>query len=68
VHGFAFEGDFDLRRFRSNRFELEWPPKSGKHKSFPEIDRVDYFGEAEAEIKILSYQRPFLAAVKAALG
>jgi predicted NUDIX family NTP pyrophosphohydrolase len=68
VHGFAFEGNFDPRRFHSNRFELEWPPKSGKRKSFPEIDRVGWFGEHEALAKIIGYQRPFLAALKTALG
>jgi predicted NUDIX family NTP pyrophosphohydrolase len=68
VHGFAFEGDFDLSRFHSNRFDLEWPPKSGKRKSFPEIDRVGWFAEPEALTKIIGYQRPFLAALNAALG
>ena len=44
----------------SNTFEIEWPPKSGKRKSFPEIDRVAWFGLAEAREKILTYQLPFL--------
>jgi predicted NUDIX family NTP pyrophosphohydrolase len=68
VHGFAFEGDFDLRRFRSNRFELEWPPKSGRRKSFPEIDRIGWFGERAASAKLIGYQQPFLEALKRALG
>ena len=41
VAAFAVEGDFDPAALRSNRFELEWPPKSGRMQSFPEIDRVD---------------------------
>src|SRR5579871_3073800 len=40
VHAFAFEGDFTLDRFASNTFEMEWPPRSGRKQSFPEIDRV----------------------------
>src|SRR5262249_6604075 len=39
VHAFAFEADFDLDTFSSNMFEMEWPPRSGKNQSFPEIDR-----------------------------
>ena len=63
VHGFAFEGDFDLAGFRSNMFELEWPPKSGKHKRFPEIDRVGWFDYDAALAKIIAYQRPLLIAL-----
>ena len=44
VHGFAFEADFDLTKFASNMFEMEWPPRSGQRKSFPEIDRIGWFG------------------------
>jgi predicted NUDIX family NTP pyrophosphohydrolase len=64
VHGFAFEGTFDLRRFRSNHFEVEWPPKSGKHKRFPEIDRVGWFDVTTATTKIIPYQLPFLIELK----
>lgn len=60
VHGFACEGDFDPASLTGNTFEIEWPPKSGKRRSFPEIDRVGWFGLAEARTKILTYQRPFL--------
>ena len=68
VHAFAFEGDFDLRKFFSNKFELEWPPRSGKHKSFPEIDRVGWFGPQDAQHKIIAYQRPFLLELEEKLG
>jgi predicted NUDIX family NTP pyrophosphohydrolase len=64
VHGFAFEGDFDPAQFSSNSFELEWPPKSGRLKSFPEIDRVGWFGYDEAMHKIIAYQQPFLIELK----
>jgi predicted NUDIX family NTP pyrophosphohydrolase len=60
VHGFAFEGDFDVQGFSSNTFELEWPPKSGKRKAFPEIDRIGWFGPQAAKEKIIAYQMPFL--------
>ena len=60
VHGFAFEGDFDPDKFSSNSFEMQWPPRSGKRKHFPEIDRVGWFGPDEAMEKIIAYQRPFL--------
>lgn len=60
VHAWAFEADFDLSSFASNWFEMEWPPKSGRRQSFPEIDRVAYFPLPTARIKILSYQLPLL--------
>jgi predicted NUDIX family NTP pyrophosphohydrolase len=60
VHAFAFEGDFDLRKFSSNTFELEWPPRSGRQKAFPEIDRVGWFAWSQALAKIIAYQQPFL--------
>jgi predicted NUDIX family NTP pyrophosphohydrolase len=61
---FALEGDFDLARFRSNTFELEWPPKSGRTQSFPEADRAAWFSLDEAAGKILSGQRPLLDALR----
>ncbi len=60
VHAWAFEGNFDLASFASNTFDLEWPPKSGRKQSFPEIDRIAYFTLSVAMSKILPYQRPLL--------
>lgn len=60
VHAFAMEADFDTNNCRSNYFKAEWPPRSGKWKSFPEVDRVAYFDLETARTKILAYQRPFL--------
>jgi len=60
VHAFAQEADFDLSGFSSNRFEMEWPPKSGKTQSFPEIDRVAYFDLPIARRKILPGQKLFI--------
>jgi predicted NUDIX family NTP pyrophosphohydrolase len=43
VHAWAFEGDCDPAAIRSNTFEMEWPPRSGKMREFPEIDRAAFF-------------------------
>jgi predicted NUDIX family NTP pyrophosphohydrolase len=68
VHAFAFEADFDLTGFASNMFEIEWPPKSGRRQSFPEIDRIAYFTPAIAKVKILAYQLPLLGELAQRLG
>ena len=60
VHAFACRGDFDPDKLVGNTFEIEWPPKSGKLQSFPEIDRVEWFGLDAAREKMLTYQRPWL--------
>ena len=56
VEAFALEGDFDVEALRCNRFEMEWPPRSGTMARFPEIDRVAWFPLAEARVRILSGQ------------
>jgi predicted NUDIX family NTP pyrophosphohydrolase len=68
VHAFALEADFDLSRFASNSFALEWPPKSGRQQSFPEIDRIAYFSLPLAQRKIIAYQFPLLAELQRRLG
>jgi len=68
VHAWAVEADFDLARFASNTFEIEWPPKSGRRQSFPEIDRVAYFTLPVAAAKMLSYQLPLLSELERQLG
>ena len=67
VHAFACEGDFDPDRLVCNTFEIEWPPKSGRRKSFPEIDRVAWFTTKAAREKILGYQLPFIDELEAKL-
>jgi predicted NUDIX family NTP pyrophosphohydrolase len=57
---FALEGDFDPTALKSNSFELEWPPRSGTMRSFPEVDRAAWFTPDEAKAKILPGQRPFV--------
>jgi predicted NUDIX family NTP pyrophosphohydrolase len=60
VIAFAFEGDFDVSALRSNTFDLEWPPRSGRVVVFPEIDKVEWMTLATAREKILPSQAPFL--------
>ncbi len=68
VHAFVFEADFDLKSFASNTFEMEWPPKSGRRQSFPEIDRIAWFTLPVAMVKIIAYQRPLLRELKQRFG
>lgn len=56
----AVEGDLDHEHIKSNTFEIEWPPRSGKMKSFPEIDKAGWFGLEEAMQLINEKQVPFL--------
>ena len=67
VRAFALEGDFDVSHLQSNTFELEWPPKSGRKQSFPEVDRAEWFSLPAAEEKLLPGQRPLLASLVALL-
>jgi len=60
VTAFAVEGDFDPATQKSNLFTLEWPPKSGRMQSFPEIDRAAWFALGKARAKIQPSQAPFL--------
>jgi predicted NUDIX family NTP pyrophosphohydrolase len=60
VAAFAVEGDFDPARLASNPFEMEWPPKSGRRQSFPEVDRAAWFTSEDARTKILPGQAPFI--------
>jgi predicted NUDIX family NTP pyrophosphohydrolase len=60
ITAFAIEGDFDPSTLRSNTFEMEWPPKSGRMRSFPEVDRAAWFAPQEAREKILPGQRPLI--------
>jgi predicted NUDIX family NTP pyrophosphohydrolase len=68
VHAFVLEADFDLSQFASNMFTVEWPPKSGQRKNFPEIDRVAYFALPPARLKIIAYQLPLLAELERRIG
>ena len=65
VHAFLAECDLDLGAFRSNLFDMEWPPRSGRTQAFPEIDRIGWFGDQEALARILQGQAGF---IREALG
>ena len=60
VSAWAVEGDFDPAALVSNTFETEWPPRSGRKRTFPEVDRAAWFAPAEARQRILAGQRPFI--------
>jgi predicted NUDIX family NTP pyrophosphohydrolase len=60
VEAFALEGDFDVALLASNTFEIEWPPRSGRLATFPEVDRIGWFTLPIAREKILEAQRPLL--------
>jgi Predicted NTP pyrophosphohydrolase len=68
VHAWAFEGDLpESFECKSNLFEMEWPPHSGKRKMFPEIDQARFFSEEVARRKIKPAQAAFLDRLKAAI-
>ncbi len=52
IQAFLGEGDFDPVNLQSNTFELEWPPRSGKMQSYPEVDKAEWFDVATAKEKI----------------
>lgn len=58
---FALEGDPDLAAFEPGLFEAQWPPGSGRMQSFPELDRIAWFGLDEAREKLVKGQRAVLA-------
>ncbi len=60
VHAWAFAGDCDPTRLTSNEFTMQWPPRSGKLASFPEVDRAAFFTVADAADKINPAQLAFL--------
>jgi predicted NUDIX family NTP pyrophosphohydrolase len=60
IRAWAVEGDFDASSIRSNSFSMEWPPKSGRMQSFPEVDRALWCDLRLAKIKLLRGQRVLL--------
>ncbi len=67
VEAFALEGDFDVEGLASNSFQIEWPPRSGRLQSFPEVDRAEWFTLSGAREKILRGQQPLLDRLEALL-
>jgi predicted NUDIX family NTP pyrophosphohydrolase len=68
VRAWGFEGDLDPAQLARNLFELEWPPRTGQLRQFPEVDRVGWFGLDAAGAKLLPAQLPFLERLAAALA
>jgi predicted NUDIX family NTP pyrophosphohydrolase len=68
VEAFALEGDLDAAAIVSNAFTIEYPPRSGRFREFPEIDVAAWFTLAEAQARILPSQRPILDALEADLA
>ncbi|HET8746297.1 MAG TPA: NUDIX domain-containing protein [Ramlibacter sp.] len=68
ITAWAFEGDADPARLVSNLFEVEWPPRSGRLQSFPEVDRVRWCSVEEARRKLIAGQVPFVDALLRTLG
>lgn len=68
VRAWAVEGDVDPATFTSNTFEMEWPPKSGRTQSFPEVDRVAWFPPQIAKKKMLAGQPALIDELLLLLG
>ena len=68
VEAFALEGDLDAERIVSSAFLVEWPPRSGRFQSYPEVDRAQWFGLPEARAKILPSQLALLDSLEEILG
>ncbi|MBS0359847.1 MAG: NUDIX hydrolase, partial [Proteobacteria bacterium] len=61
ICAFLVEADLEVGEVRSNLFEMEWPPRSGRRASFPEVDRAQWFDPETALWKIHKGQRPILS-------
>jgi len=68
VSAWACAGDFDPAKLVSNPCKIEWPPRSGRRISIPEVDRGAWFGIAEARIRIFESQQPFIDRLLAKFG
>jgi predicted NUDIX family NTP pyrophosphohydrolase len=68
VHAWAVESDIDAKHVKSNLFEMEWPPKSGKMQEFPEVDKAGWFPLALAIQKIVKGQVPIVEKLAEHLG
>jgi len=60
VYAWAIEKELDIENIKSNTFDMEWPPRSGNKKSFPEIDKAAWFNTNEARKKIIDGQIPLI--------
>lgn len=68
VEAWALAGDLDPATVRSNTFTMEWPPRSGVRREFPEVDRAAWFALPAARVKLLAAQAPLLDRLDTFLG
>ncbi|HEX4442866.1 MAG TPA: NUDIX domain-containing protein [Galbitalea sp.] len=68
VTAFAAESDFEVAEIRSNTFDAEWPPRSGRIQQFPEIDRAEWMSLDDARIRIVKGQLSLLDALEQRVG
>ena len=68
VDAWAAEGDFDPAELSSNSFAMEWPPRSGRQREFPEVDRAEWFEPERAREKILAAQAELIERLLEHLG
>lgn len=68
VRVWAVEGDLDPASVTPGTFELEWPPKSGQLREFPELDRVEWLDPETARRRLVGGQREFLDRLRALLA
>jgi predicted NUDIX family NTP pyrophosphohydrolase len=68
VHAFALESDFNLEHFKSNMFEMEWPPKSGQKQEFPENDKAAWVAISVAKQRVVKGQVVIIEKLAEKLG
>lgn len=68
IYAWAVEGDLDVAAVRSNVFEMEWPPKSGRHQEFPEVDKAGWFTPEKAKQKLNPAQAELIDRLAEKLG
>jgi predicted NUDIX family NTP pyrophosphohydrolase len=68
IEAWAIEHDLDASAIKSNTFEIEWPPRSGKRQAFPEVDRAAWFSAADALVRINKGQAPLVLQLLKTLG
>lgn len=67
IRAWLVEGDLDETTIRSNSFEMEWPPRSGRRQSFPEVDRAAWYDLEQATTRLHKGQQPLIALVERVL-
>jgi predicted NUDIX family NTP pyrophosphohydrolase len=68
IRAWLVDGDLDPTEIRSNTFEMEWPPRSGRQRSFPEVDRAAWCDLETAATRLHKGQRPLIALIEAELA